>query len=116
MVQVTMCLVGMLLTGANMQPMDFQVDSAEGVQDLLLELFIEGKQQFMEIFTSGPHLFSHLSVWPLHCTDCICPLPLPLQRRTTFISKIATRESQNGKQGQQRDPSVYGVLQSTFAK
>merc|ERR1719477_276390 len=41
MVQVTMCLVGILLTGANMQPMDFQVDNAEGVQDLLLELFIE---------------------------------------------------------------------------
>merc|ERR1712105_295391 len=29
------------LTGTNMQPMDFQVDTAEGVQDLLLELFIE---------------------------------------------------------------------------
>jgi len=41
MVQLTMCMLGFLLTGTNMQPMDFQVDNAEGVQDLLLELFIE---------------------------------------------------------------------------
>ena len=47
MVQVTMCLVGILLTGANMQPMDLQVDNVEGVKDLLLELFIEGRQEYM---------------------------------------------------------------------
>ena len=40
---VTMCMLGFLITGVNMQPLEFQVDGAEDVKDLLLDLFLEGK-------------------------------------------------------------------------
>jgi len=36
-----MCMLGFLITGVNMQPLEFQVDGAEDVKDLLLDLFLE---------------------------------------------------------------------------